>query len=67
MTKNIDLVLVVFSFVLIAVLSVYKLVQLFRYRNDPLKRRALISTSQVYPEWLQRWMLGESSKHGRKP
>lgn len=58
MAKGLDLILV---WGLLGALSLYKLVALFRHRNDPAKRQAIISTTQVFPEWLTKFIYGENS------
>jgi hypothetical protein len=59
MAKVLDMLLLVVSAAGFAALSLYKLILLFRYRNDPVKREALISSGQVYPKRLAKWIFGE--------
>jgi hypothetical protein len=66
MVITLDQVTLLLILVLMAVLSVYKLFQIYRYRNDPVKRKRLLNTTQVYPKKIKRWILDENynEKHG---
>ena len=66
MVDTLDHVTVVLILVLMAVLSLYKLVLIYRYRNDPAKRNALFHTTEVYPKRISRWMVDQNynEKHG---
>lgn len=76
MAKVLDVILIVIGFGVYAALSLYKLILLYRFRNDPAKREALVWTTQVYPKRLTRFILDEdadmsarkasASKSGRK-
>jgi hypothetical protein len=57
---------VVFGLVLMAVLSVYKLVQIYRHRKDPAKRDLFLNQTQVFPDKIRRWIVDENynEKHG---
>ena len=61
MAKVLDIILIVVFVAGIAALSLYKLILFFRYRNDRVKREALISSDQVYPKGLARWMIDEDA------
>ncbi len=56
----------IFWLVVTAVLSVYKLVQIYRYRKDPAKREWYSNQTQVFPEKIRRFVLDENynEKHG---
>lgn len=66
MVGALNIAVVILSLVLAVVLSIYKLVQIYRYRNDPVKRERLLNTTQVYLEKIRRWILDENynEKHG---
>lgn len=49
-----------------AVLSIYKLVQIYRCRNDPVKGKRFLNETQVYPEKMRRWMLDENYNEKRR-
>jgi hypothetical protein len=34
---------------------------LYRYRDDPVKREALISSGQAFPKWLAKWIFNEEA------
>jgi hypothetical protein len=57
---------VIFGLVVVAVLSVYKLVQIYRYRKDPAKREWFLNQTQVFPDKIRRFVLDENynEKHG---
>jgi hypothetical protein len=61
MAKVLDIILLTVFAATLAGLSVYKLILWFRYRDDPVKREALISSGQVYPKRLARWLLDEDA------
>jgi hypothetical protein len=42
-------------------LLLYKLVLMFRYRNDPDKLRALVSSGQVFPKPIKRFIYDEAA------
>lgn len=66
MVSTLDYVTVILLLVLTAVLSIYKLVQIYRYRNDPAKCEQLANTTQIFPEKIRRWVFDENynKKHG---
>lgn len=43
--------------VLFVFLVGYKMLLLFRYRDDPAKRERLLWKNQVYPKWLARFII----------
>lgn len=57
---------VIFWLVVTAVLSVYKLVQIYRYRKDRAKREWFSNQTQVFPEKIRRFVFDENynEKHG---
>ena len=57
--KIIDLVLIGLSMIAAAAGILYKLALWFRYRDVPVKRAALISSAQVYPKWLAKFIFDE--------
>jgi hypothetical protein len=71
MVSIFDYVTLILILVLMAVLSIYKLVQIYSYRKDPVKRECFLNTTQVYPEKIRRFLLDENynEKHaiGRAP
>jgi hypothetical protein len=66
MVHTLDFIIVILSVVLTAVLSVYKLVQIYRYRKNPAILDRLINTTQVFPKRIARWLVDENynEKHG---
>ncbi|MCL5671058.1 MAG: hypothetical protein M1423_07165 [Acidobacteria bacterium] len=50
MAKTLDLILAALGLALMAVLSVYKLVQLYRYCNTPAKREWLLNQTPGSPQ-----------------
>jgi len=61
MAKVLDIILMVALVAGFAALSLYKLILWFRYRDDPVKREALISSGQVYPRRLAKWIFDEDA------
>jgi uncharacterized membrane-anchored protein len=61
MARVLDIILIVALAAGFAVLSLYKMTLLYRYRDDPVKREALISSGQVFPKWLARWVFNEEA------
>ena len=57
---------VIFWLVVTAVLSIYKLVQIYRHRKDPAKREWFSNQTQVFPEKMRRFVFDENynEKHG---
>ncbi len=56
MAKIIDMILIMMLAIGLVALTLYKLILLFCYRHDPAKREALISSGQVYPKWLAKFI-----------
>jgi hypothetical protein len=56
-----DVILLATLVALFAALALYKVILLFCYRNDPAKREALISSGQVYPKRLRKFIFDEDA------
>ncbi len=56
MARILDIILLTFLVAVLAAATLYKLKPWFRFRHDPTKLEALISSGQVYPEWLARFI-----------
>lgn len=61
MAKVFDIILLTVFAAAFAGLSLYKLILWFRYRDDPAKREALVSSGQVYPKRLAKWIFDEDA------
>jgi hypothetical protein len=61
MARILDVALIVTCLAVYMGLSAYKLLLLWRYRNDPAKREALISTTQLWPKRLHRFLIDEDA------
>ena len=59
--KILDVILIVILLSTLVALALYKLLLLLRYRNDPAKREALISTGQVFPKRLAKFLFDEDA------
>jgi L-asparagine transporter-like permease len=66
MAKMLDLILIVVAVAGFMALSLYKLVLMFRYRNDQDKLRALVSSGQVFPKRLHRFIYDEDDAKAGK-
>ena len=66
MARILDLILIVVSVAGFLALLIYKLVLMFRYRDDPDKLRALVWTDQVFPKRLQRFIYDEDADKAGK-
>jgi len=66
MGGTLDYITVILGLVVVAVLSGYKLVQIYRFRNNPTKREWFLNQTQVFPEKIRRFVLDENynEKHG---
>ncbi len=70
MAKTLDLILVGIALCGGAAMLIYKLILMHRYRDDPEKLDALVSSDQVYPKKIRRFIFDDdyndrmkSSKH----
>ena len=59
MARVLDIILIGIFAALLVGSTLYKLIIWHRYRDDPAKREALISSGQVYPKWLTKFILDE--------
>ena len=66
MAEIIDTFLIIAMLAMIVALALYKVILWFRYRKDPIKREALISSGQVYPKRLAKWIFDEDADTGAK-
>jgi hypothetical protein len=57
MAKTLDLIIVGLTVCGCAAMVVYKFVLMHRYRDDPRKLEGLISSDQVYPKSIHRWLI----------
>ncbi len=57
--QPVTLILIYSCWAALAAASVYKIVLLVRYRNDPAKRDAVASSQWPFPGWLRRFVTGE--------
>jgi hypothetical protein len=67
MARTLDLILIAIFVAVFAALTIYKVILAFRYRDDPAKREALISTGQVYPKRLMRFIFDENPESNKEP
>jgi hypothetical protein len=67
MARTLDLVLIAIFFIVFAPLTIYKVILSFLYRDDPAKREALISTGQVFPKRLMRFIFDENPDSNKEP
>lgn len=55
-----DYVIHIFGFTSVAALSIYKLIQMYRHRNDPAKFQGFLNRNNVlFPEKIRRLMFDE--------
>lgn len=66
MAKFLDLVVVGLTIAGFVALLVYKLVLMYRYRDDPEKLEGLAWTDQMFPKRIQRFMYDEDYDKARK-
>ena len=66
MARILDLILIVVSVAGFVALLLYKLVLMFRYRDDPAKLQALVWSDQVFPKRLHRFIYDEDADKARK-
>lgn len=66
MVSILDHVTLILILVLMGVFSIYKLVGIYRHRNDPAKRGRFINNTEVYPPKISKWMVDAryNEKHG---
>jgi hypothetical protein len=66
-SKTFDVILMVILLMAFVALALYEMVFLLRYRNDPARHGALISSGQVFPKGLVKFLFGEDADtSGRK-
>ena len=61
MVKILNLILIALGWGSLMAILLYKLVLMFRHRNDPEKLRALISVGQVFPKRIKRFIYDEDA------
>ena len=66
MAEIIDTIVTMALLAMMMALALYKLFLWFRYRNDPVKREALISSGQLYPKRLAKWIFDEDANTGAR-
>jgi nitrate reductase gamma subunit len=67
MVRMLDLIVIFLLVAVFVALTLYKVIVSFRYRNDPAKWEALISTGQVYPKRLMRFIFDENPDSEKEP
>ena len=66
MVKILNLILIALGWGSLMAILLYKLVLMFRHRNDPEKLRALVSVGQVFPKRIKRFIYDEDADTGGK-
>jgi len=67
MVKTLNLILIALGWGSLMAILLYKLVLMFRYRNDPEKLRGLVSVGQVFPKRIKRFIFDEPADTPGKP
>jgi len=67
MARTLDLIVIVLFIAVFVALVLYKVILLFRYRDEPAKWEAVISTGQVYPKRLMQFIFDEKPDSDSEP